>query len=312
MSQEHFLSNPNPPFPENIEKHSGPWRPAAWRIALWVCTARTTATISPWCWSRNCHCAPTQGKMKIARTSVPRASDLGLDTVVASPIRVAWTIQHWKIVGRPAGVGFLSAAQLFEIILDGIDTDTFTCMPFSRDLCIGRRVCSSFWWIFWKHISFIKWRYGFHQASLGWCHTSLIFFVALPFERCTCFAEWCFKSLRRRCTGACIWGLNSTGSVPSMHFCMRKRQSECVGIIFRANVFGKWYHTNYIDSCALVFGDRGFGVQFPRATLGSNFLYPVTGKNLRLEGGKGHLNYTASSGWKVLPNDPPSLANMSL
>ena len=58
--------------------------------------------------------------MKIARTSVPRASDLGLDTVVASPIRVAWTIQHWKIVGRPAGVGFLSAAQLFEIILDGI------------------------------------------------------------------------------------------------------------------------------------------------------------------------------------------------
>jgi hypothetical protein len=63
--------------------------------------------------------------MKIARTSVPRASDLGLDTVVASPIRVAWTIQHWKIVGRPAGVGFLSAAQLFEIILDGIDTDTF-------------------------------------------------------------------------------------------------------------------------------------------------------------------------------------------
>lgn len=46
--------------------------------------------------------------------------------------------------------------------------------------------------------------------------------------------------------------LNSTGSVPSMHFCMRKRQSECVGIIFRANVFGKWYHTNYIDSCTPV------------------------------------------------------------
>ena len=40
----------------------------------------------------------------------------------------------------------------------------------------------------------------------------------------------------------------------------------------------------------------GFGVQFPRATLGSNFLYPVTGRNLRLEGGKGHLTYTASSG----------------
>ena len=80
--------------------------------------------------------------MKIARTSVPRASDLGLDTVVASPLPVAWTIQLWKIV---CSLLLFLSAQLFETVLDGIDTDTIRYMltVFAGPLLFGCRVSSS-------------------------------------------------------------------------------------------------------------------------------------------------------------------------
>lgn len=97
-------------------------------------------------------------------------------------------------------------------------------------------------------------------------HTQMLCQITLPWNLWT---DWPQTHLARIFLhGGCVnlhdvssAGFNQTHSQwpeATFQFCLRKRQSECVGIIFRANVFGKWYHTNYIDSCIFGFIQYSF------------------------------------------------------